>query len=64
MSPGGALRASSGEVRYSASMRRGAIIVCGGRSKRMGRDKATLPFGQDVLLQRIVRTLGQSIAPA
>ncbi len=38
--------------------------MCGGRSKRMGRDKATLPFGQDVLLQRIVRTLGQIIAPA
>lgn len=45
-------------------MTRGAIIVCGGRSKRMGRDKATLPFGREVLLQRIVRTLGQIIAPA
>ena len=45
-------------------MTRGAIIVCGGRSQRMGRDKATLPFGPEFLLQRIVRTLGQIIAPA
>jgi molybdopterin-guanine dinucleotide biosynthesis protein A len=30
----------------------------------MGRDKATLPFGPEVLLQRTVRTLGEIIAPA
>ncbi|MFN9371438.1 MAG: molybdenum cofactor guanylyltransferase [Planctomycetaceae bacterium] len=44
-------------------MRRGAIIVCGGRSNRMGRDKATLPFGGEVLLQRIVGILRPMIAP-
>jgi len=38
-------------------MRRGAVVLCGGRSTRMGRDKATLPFGYEVLLQRVVRTL-------
>ena len=26
-------------------MKRGAIVLCGGRSTRMGRDKAALPFG-------------------
>jgi molybdopterin-guanine dinucleotide biosynthesis protein A len=39
-------------------MRRGAIILCGGKSSRMGRDKATLPFGPELMLQRVVRLLG------
>ncbi len=38
-------------------MHTGAIILCGGKSNRMGRDKATLPFGPECLLQRIVRLL-------
>jgi molybdopterin-guanine dinucleotide biosynthesis protein A len=38
-------------------MRRGAIVLCGGRSTRMGRDKASLPFGEETLLQRVVRIL-------
>lgn len=33
----------------------GAIIVCGGKSRRMGRPKAWLPFGSETLLQRVVR---------
>ena len=36
-------------------MKRGALILCGGRSVRMGRDKALLPFGDETLLQRVVR---------
>jgi molybdenum cofactor guanylyltransferase len=32
-----------------------AIVVCGGQSSRMGRDKAALPFGPDTLLTRVVR---------
>ncbi len=32
-----------------------AIILCGGRSSRMGRDKAALPFGPETLLTRVVR---------
>jgi molybdopterin-guanine dinucleotide biosynthesis protein A len=44
-------------------MSRGAIILCGGASSRMGRDKALLPFGPDeVLLQRVVRLVGQVVA--
>ncbi len=31
-----------------------AIILCGGGSLRMGRDKAALPFGPDTLLARVV----------
>ncbi|MGD9636620.1 MAG: molybdenum cofactor guanylyltransferase [Pirellulales bacterium] len=38
---------------------RGAIILCGGRSVRMGRDKALLLFGPDeTLLARVVRIVG------
>lgn len=38
-------------------MKRGAIILCGGKSSRMGRDKASLPFGPETMLQRVVRLL-------
>ena len=38
-------------------MRRGALVLAGGRSTRMGRDKATLPFGDETLLERIVGRL-------
>jgi len=31
-----------------------AIILAGGNSKRMGRDKASLPFNGDTLLQRVI----------
>ena len=42
-------------------MRKGAIILCGGKSSRMGRDKATLPFGPELMLQRVVRLIGDSV---
>jgi molybdopterin-guanine dinucleotide biosynthesis protein A len=35
----------------------GGIVLCGGKSSRMGRPKAWLPFGDEVLLQRVVRVL-------
>lgn len=44
-------------------MRKGAIILCGGKSSRMGRDKATLPFGPELMLQRVVRLLTNVIRP-
>jgi molybdenum cofactor guanylyltransferase len=34
--------------------KRGAIVLAGGRSQRMGRPKAWLPFGQETLLARIL----------
>jgi molybdopterin-guanine dinucleotide biosynthesis protein A len=42
-------------------MRKGAIILCGGKSSRMGRDKATLPFGPELMLQRVVRLVGKVV---
>lgn len=50
--------------RYTAGMIRGAIILCGGKSTRMGRDKATLPFGPETMLQRVVRLLGHAVPAA
>jgi molybdenum cofactor guanylyltransferase len=43
-------------------MQPGAIILCGGKSSRMGRDKATLPFGPELMLQRVVRLVGEVVA--
>ena len=36
-----------------------AIVLCGGRSRRLGRDKASLPFGNETLLARVVRLVGE-----
>src|SRR3954454_8053425 len=44
-------------------MRRGALILCGGKSSRMGYPKALLPFGPELMLQRVVRLLGEVVAP-
>ncbi|MBM4074319.1 MAG: molybdenum cofactor guanylyltransferase [Planctomycetes bacterium] len=42
-------------------MNKGGIILCGGRSTRMGRDKASLPFGTELMLQRVIRLLSQIV---
>jgi molybdopterin-guanine dinucleotide biosynthesis protein A len=41
----------------------GAIVLCGGKSTRMGTPKAALPFGPESLLQRVVRLLGTVVSP-
>ncbi len=41
----------------------GGIVLCGGRSSRMGRPKAWLPFGDELMLPRVVRLLGEVVAP-
>ncbi len=41
----------------------GGIVLCGGKSTRMGVPKATLPFGAETMLQRVVRLLGTVISP-
>ena len=41
----------------------GGIVLCGGKSTRMGTSKALLPFGPETMLQRVVRLLGQVVAP-
>lgn len=40
-------------------MRPAALVLCGGRSGRMGRSKAGLPFGPEALLQRVVRLVSE-----
>jgi molybdenum cofactor guanylyltransferase len=45
-------------------MIKGAIILCGGKSSRMGRDKATLPFGSEQMLERVVRLVSEVVEPA
>jgi|SRR6516225_3136263 molybdopterin-guanine dinucleotide biosynthesis protein A len=44
-------------------MRVGGVILCGGESKRMGRPKAWLPFGAELMLPHVVRLLGEAAAP-
>src|SRR2546430_3416835 len=39
------------------------IVLAGGQSTRMGRPKATLPFGPELMLQRVVRLLGSVVRP-
>jgi molybdenum cofactor guanylyltransferase len=43
-------------------MTRGAIILCGGQSTRMGRDKNWLAFGpNETMLQRVVRLVSEAV---
>ena len=44
-------------------MRLGAIVLCGGKSTRMGADKASLPFGDETMLGRVVRLLSTVAGP-
>ena len=44
-------------------MKTGGIVLCGGKSTRMGAPKATLPFGPETMLQRVVRLLGTVVSP-
>ena len=39
------------------------IVLCGGRSTRMGSAKALLPFGPETMLQRMVRLLRTVVSP-
>lgn len=41
----------------------GGIVLAGGMSTRMGTSKAMLPFGDETMLQRVVRLLGAVVAP-
>ena len=44
-------------------MRTGGIVLCGGRSSRMGAPKAWLPFGGELMLPRVVRVLREAVGP-
>ncbi len=39
----------------------GGVVLCGGQSRRMGAPKAWLPFGEETLLQRTVRIVGEAV---
>ena len=41
----------------------GGLVLCGGHSKRMGRPKFSLPFGDEVLVQRVCRILSEVVSP-
>ena len=41
----------------------GGIVLCGGKSTRMGVPKSTLPFGDETMLQRVVRLLSVVVSP-
>jgi molybdopterin-guanine dinucleotide biosynthesis protein A len=41
----------------------GAIVLCGGQSARMGRCKASLPFGSELMLERVVRLVADVVGP-
>lgn len=44
-------------------MRLGAVILCGGKSTRMGVAKGDLPFGEDTMLARVARRLADVAKP-
>jgi molybdenum cofactor guanylyltransferase len=44
-------------------MKMAGVILCGGRSARMGMPKAILPFGPETLLARVVRIVSTVAAP-
>jgi molybdopterin-guanine dinucleotide biosynthesis protein A len=41
----------------------GGIVLCGGKSTRMGVPKLSLPFGTETMLERVVRILGEVVSP-
>src|SRR5918993_6043797 len=41
----------------------GAVVLCGGEIRRMGQPKAWLPFGPELMLQRVVRLVGEAARP-
>jgi molybdenum cofactor guanylyltransferase len=48
---------TTNSVDAPADRRLGIVILCGGQSRRMGQSKAWLRFGNETLLQRVVRRL-------
>lgn len=51
------------DANKNAGLRLGGVVLCGGGSVRMGRDKALLPFGNEPMLNRVVRRVSGVIQP-
>jgi len=51
------------QVDKSESRAGAGIVLCGGKSTRMGTSKALLAFGPETMLQRVVRILGEVVSP-
>ncbi len=47
----------------ASTLKVGGVVLCGGRSRRMGKSKVWLPFGGEYLLQRTVRILAGVVQP-
>jgi molybdopterin-guanine dinucleotide biosynthesis protein A len=54
---------AEGATHAGVSARAAGIVLCGGRSTRMGTSKALLPFGPETMLQRVVRLLSGVVGP-
>jgi molybdopterin-guanine dinucleotide biosynthesis protein A len=51
------------QVGISSTRAVGGVVLCGGKSTRMGTSKAWLPFGAETMLQRVVRLLDEVVSP-
>ena len=51
------------EIVSVSADRVGGIVLCGGQSTRMGRPKLSLPFGDETMLGRVVRIVGETVSP-
>lgn len=51
---------NSEQSALAGSLRAG-VVLCGGKSSRMGRSKADLEFGNETMLHRVVRLLSQVV---
>jgi molybdopterin-guanine dinucleotide biosynthesis protein A len=47
----------------AATMRIGGVILCGGKSSRMGQPKLSLHFGDELMLPRVCRILSEVVSP-
>jgi len=51
------------QVGISSRRAVGGVVLCGGKSTRMGSSKALLSFGPETMLQRVVRLLSEVVSP-
>lgn len=47
----------------NSGLKIGGLILCGGKSERMNYSKALLPWGDELMLQRVVRIVSSVVSP-